>query len=89
MHKVQVSTGLAASVTHVILDPLDFVAKLASLVPKPKINLTRFYGVLAPDNKHGIAVTPARHGKGRRKAIEQDKAPEERRTNMTWAQRLK
>ncbi|PPC50893.1 hypothetical protein AbaMCR8683_18690, partial [Acinetobacter baumannii] len=26
-------------------DPLDFIARLAALVPKPRVNLTRFHGV--------------------------------------------
>ena len=69
--------------THVIFDPLDFIAKLASLVPKPKVNLTRFHGVFAPNSKHRTEVTPARSGKGRRKAIGQDKTPEESRSAMT------
>ncbi len=74
---------------HVIFNPLDFIAKLASLVPKPKINLTRFHGVFAPNSKHRILVTPARRGKGGRIAIGQDQTPTERRSAMTWAQRLK
>jgi hypothetical protein len=28
--------------THVIFEPLDFLSRLAALVPKPKVNLTRF-----------------------------------------------
>ncbi len=28
--------------------PLDFLSRLAALVPKPKVNLTRFHGVFAP-----------------------------------------
>jgi hypothetical protein len=31
--------------TEVIFEPLDFIAKLAALVPKPRVNLTRFHGV--------------------------------------------
>jgi len=27
---------------HIILEPLDFIARLAALVPKPRVNLTRF-----------------------------------------------
>ena len=27
--------------THVVLDPLDFIARLAALVPRPRLNLTR------------------------------------------------
>ncbi len=34
--------------THVIFEPLDFIARLAALVPKPRVNLTRFHGVFAP-----------------------------------------
>jgi len=42
----------AVSGTHVIferggLPPLDFIARLAALVPKPRVNLTRFHGVFA------------------------------------------
>ena len=29
-------------------EPLDFIARLAALVPKPRVNLTRFHGVFAP-----------------------------------------
>jgi hypothetical protein len=32
--------------------PLDFIARLAALVPKPRVNLTRFHGVFAPNSKH-------------------------------------
>ncbi len=87
--RYQLKTPYSNGTTHVLFDPLDFIAKLASLIPRPKVNLTRFHGVFAPNSKHRIAVTPARRGKGRRKAIGQDKTPEERRSAMTWAQRLK
>jgi hypothetical protein len=43
--------------THVIFEPLDFIARLAALVPKPRVNLTRFHGVFAPNSKHRAAVT--------------------------------
>jgi hypothetical protein len=71
---------------------LDFIAKLAALVPKPRVNLTRFHGVLAPNSKHRVQVTPAKRGKGSKpKAPDeaQDQTPAERRAAMTWAQRLK
>ena len=31
-----------------VIHPVDFIAKLAALVPKPRVNLTRFHGVFAP-----------------------------------------
>jgi hypothetical protein len=34
--------------TQVAFDPVDFIARLAALMPKPRVNFTRFHGVLAP-----------------------------------------
>lgn len=80
--------------THVIFEPLDFIAKLAALVPKPRVNLTRFHGVFAPNRKHRVDVTPAKQGKKSAKLQSSqvdwlDKSPAERHRAMTWAQRLK
>jgi hypothetical protein len=65
------------------------IAKLAALVPKPRVNLTRFHGVFAPNSKHRVDVTPAKRGKGRARQENEDKTPEQRHQAMTWAQRLK
>ena len=37
--------------TQVAFEPVDFIARLAALVPKPRVNLTRFHGVLAPNHR--------------------------------------
>jgi hypothetical protein len=34
--------------THLIFEPLEFLAKLAALTPRPEINLLLYHGVLAP-----------------------------------------
>jgi hypothetical protein len=34
--------------THVVLEPLGLVARLAALVPPPRANTVRYHGVLAP-----------------------------------------
>jgi hypothetical protein len=76
----------------VLFEPMDFIARLAALVPKPRVNLTRFHGVFAPNSKHRALVTPARRGKGNKSKFsddEQNQTPTERRASMTWAQRLK
>ena len=49
--------------------PVDFIARLAALVPKPKVNLTRYHGVLArgghpPNHPWRGLVTPTKRGKG-------------------------
>jgi hypothetical protein len=46
--------------THVVLDPLDFIARLAALVPRPRLNLTRFHEVFAPNCKYRPHVVPKR-----------------------------
>lgn len=51
--------------THIILEPLDFIAHLAALVPKQRVNFTRFHGVFAPNCALRQQVTPA--GRGKRK----------------------
>ena len=55
---------------------LDFMAKVAALVPKPRTNLTgpplcplvqvRFHGVLAPNSRYRESVTPLSVRKKRR-----------------------
>ena len=90
--RYQLKTPYRDGTTHVIFEPLDFIARLAALVPKPRVNLTRFHGVFAPNSRDRAAVTPAKRGKGAQpKAFEeeQEKTPVERHTAMSWAQRLK
>jgi putative transposase len=50
--------------THVIFEPLGFIARLAALVPKPRMNLTRYHGLFAPNSQHRALVTPAKRDKG-------------------------
>ena len=39
--RYQLKTPYRDGTTHVIFEPLDFIARLAALVPKPRVNLTR------------------------------------------------
>jgi hypothetical protein len=41
--------------THVIFDPLDFIARLAALIPKPLVSITRFYCASTPIGKHIVS----------------------------------
>jgi hypothetical protein len=60
-----------------------------ALVPKPRVDLTRFHGVFAPNSKYRARVTPAQRGKGQTIESSDDRTPTEHRAAMTWAQRLK
>ena len=37
--------------THIVLEQLDLMARLAALVPPSRMHLTRFHGVFAPHSK--------------------------------------
>ena len=63
------------------------------LVPKPRVNLTCYHSVFAPNSQYRVTITPGKRGKG---AVKPDAATEpddrtfmERKASMTWAQRLK
>jgi Putative transposase len=48
------STGLfvsGLSTMHLVMSPLEFMQRLAALVPRPRLHLIRFHGVLAPNAK--------------------------------------
>jgi hypothetical protein len=90
--RYELKTPWRNGTTHVIFEPLDFISRLVSLIPKPRINLTRFHGVFAPNSKYRALVTPAKRGKGKKVQTPdqaQDQTPAERRASMTWAKRLK
>ena len=63
------------------------MARLAALVPTPRVNLTRYHGVFAPNHRLREQVTPARRGQC--KAQTTDEPAPACHVSMTWAQRLK
>ena len=91
----QLKTPWKNGTTHVEFEPVDFIAKLAALVPPPRAHLTRLNGIFAPNADLRAQLTPA--GGGRRPAIDaastatrkDDRAPAERRCSVSWAQCLR
>jgi hypothetical protein len=74
--------------THIVLEPLDFIARLAALVPSPRSHQTRYHGVFAPGSALRAAVTPSGRGQGAAaKPTEKERAP--KAVRMSWMQRLK
>ena len=53
----------ADGTTHLVFDPVEFLERLAALVPRPRINLILYYGVLAPRAalRQAVVSAPA-HG---------------------------
>ena len=68
--------------THVVLDPIDFIARLAALVPRPRAHLTRYHGVFAPNFKHRHRIIPNPVHQSAREPHAS------RPASMSWMQRL-
>lgn len=86
----ELKTPYKNGTTHVVFEPLDFIARLAALVPKPRFHLTRFHGVFAPNSKHRATVTGKAKGKQSSTTItDSPLAVEARGGKMSWAMRLK
>jgi len=47
--RYQLKPSLKNGTTHVEVEPVEFIAKLAALVPPPRAHLIRFHGVFAPN----------------------------------------
>ena len=73
--------------THLVFEPLEFLAKLAALTPRPEINLLLYHGVLAPNARWRPQVV----GYGRapegaaRDPAEAGPIPPPPPRNWTWA----
>ena len=82
--------------THFLFEPLDLLARLAALVPRPRVNQTRYHGVFTPNNTLRARIVPGKPRKNRNtkaaasnltnRSSEQQPAE---LTQLTWAQRLK
>jgi len=84
--RYQLKTPYRDGTTHVIFEQLHFIARLAALVPKPRVNLTRFHGVFAPNSRHRDLVTPAKRGKASKPESTEEgleKTPAQRRAAMS------
>jgi len=44
--------------THIVMSPAEFMQRLAALVPRPRLHLIRFHGVLAPNAKLRREIIP-------------------------------
>jgi hypothetical protein len=47
--RYRLKTPYRDGTTHIVLEPVDFIARLAALVPPPRKHLTHFHGVFAID----------------------------------------
>lgn len=72
--------------THIVMSPLEFMQRLAALVPRPRLHLIRFHGVLAPNAGLRAAIVPRPAPKV---SVPADKHPHGVPARMSWARLLK
>ena len=84
----KLKTAYRNGTTHIVLSPLDFLSRLASLIPRPRVHLIRFHGVFAPHCKYRSLVTPDHSNEiNTISRTEQKKA--KKPYTMGWAKMLK
>ena len=47
---LKLKTAWRDGTTHLVMSPLEFMQRLTALVPRPRLHLIRFHGVLAPSS---------------------------------------
>ena len=73
--------------TQCLFEPLDFLARLAALVPRPRAHLIRYHGVFAPNARHRALVLPK--PRPRTSGVPDEPKACASRAAMTWMQRLR
>ncbi len=55
---LQLKTPYCDGTTHLVMTPLEFLQRLAALVPRSRLPLIRFHGVLAPNSALRSQIGP-------------------------------
>ena len=71
--------------THIVMTPQEFMQRLAALVPRPRLHLIRFHGVLAPNAGLRGAIVP---GPGQNTGEPADEHAHGAPARMGWARLL-
>ncbi len=85
--KVDRYTSALSRIRSRVFTPLDFIGKLVALIPPPLINLTRFFGVFAPNSNLRAQVTASQRGKNSPKLNNQENSQSDKpyhARSMSW-----
>ncbi|UCE62832.1 MAG: transposase, partial [Nitrospirota bacterium] len=87
---LQLKTPYRDGTTHVVMAPLEFLQRLAALVPRPRLHLIRFHGVLAPNAALRPQIVPGPPDQVSAPAGADGETPSaSTRARLSWAQLLK
>jgi hypothetical protein len=73
--------------THIVMTPLELMERLAAIIPRPRVHLTRFAGVFGPHYKYRSMVVPKPKAVQTTDTVEDDKPSSN--SQMSWARLLK
>ena len=93
---LQLKSPYKDGTTHIVMEPLEFMERLAALVPRPRLHLIpfdrlragRFHGVLAPNAKLRSKIVPTPAERATAPAADHAHAQGET-PRMSWARLLK
>jgi len=80
--------------SHIVMSPMELMEKLASIVPRPRVHLTRFHGILAPHYKHRKMIVPVKAEPPKLELVT-DQTPieklaeQKKKSRISWARLLK
>ena len=83
---LQLKSAWRDGTTHIRMSPLEFMQRLAALVPRPRLHLIRFHGVLAPNVGLRAAIVP---GPTEKPGDDANCHAHEAPARMGWARLLK
>ena len=84
---LQLKTPYRDGTTHLVTTPLEFLQRLAALVPRPRRRLIRFHGVLAPNATLRSQIVPGDRDQASAASNETgDLSTASTRARMSWAQ---
>ena len=89
---LKLKTAWRDGTTHIVMSPLEFMQRLAALVPRPRLHLIRFHGVLAPNAKLRALVVPHDPAQDTGKSEQTPTEPgcaHDRPARISWARLLK
>jgi hypothetical protein len=85
---LQLKSAYKDGTTHVVMSPLEFMQRLAALVPRPRLHLIRFHGVFAPHAKLRARIVASPPEQGSVHAADHAHA-HAAPARMSWARLLK
>ena len=85
---LQLKSAFKDGTTHIVMAPLEFMQRLAALVPRPRLHLIRFHGVLAPNAKLRREIIPSPVEQATEPACDHAHA-QGAPARMSWARLLK